>query len=469
MKILGNLSQSSSVDLEIVKLEAKLAKNPDNLDILLQLAELYMQIGRRTKISIYVVAAIRSFLTTPSSVEKGLITVATAMRFWRAERYSNKEQLRLNITAERSDVLMNCERIITVIDGMNDAENTHRIQLQLANTKALRGEVADALALYSELITVQAMDCGVEYTYIIFHAAVLLKHIGQNVQAIEYLEFLIDDPPVADGYSKMHMLAMLVLVYEQSGSHYSIVKERTYEELLGAYQAELSKGNRPLTNMKKIDNMLSRKTMSESSEIWEMLGLQAIERCDYIVAIELLRQAVLKVTTKSRLFFLLAELYFITNNFDQSLVMAEKAFALNVSMAAYDGPSERSPLECPTDSTVICVTMIILCTRLVVLFCTKPQSAELRNMLLMLAPEKWTERIRSMSVIPHHHTRQGGDEKAKSGAVRRLDEERGASSPDEERGRKGGGNWLSHVKARAESAMKVSVTAIKMRALLGFA
>lgn len=330
-KVLENVSQSSSVDLEIVKLEAKLAKSPDNLDLLLQLAELYMQLGRRSKISLYVVASVRCFLTTPGTVEKGLITVATAMRFWRAERYSNKEQLRLNITAERSDVLMNCERILVLLDAMNDAEHTHRISLQLANTKALRGEVADALAIYSELITVQAMDCGVEYTYIIFQAAILLKHIGQNAQAIEYLEFLIDDPPVSDGYSKMHMLAFLVLVYEQSGSHYSIVKERTYEELLGAYQSELSKGNRPVTNLKKIENMLSRKSIGESSEIWEMLGLQAIERCDYILAIELMRQAVLKVTTKSRLFFLLAELYFITNNFDQSLLMAEKAFALNVS------------------------------------------------------------------------------------------------------------------------------------------
>lgn len=323
--------QSSSVDLEIVRLEARLAKSPDNLDFLLQLAELYMQLGRRTKIAMYVVASMRCFLNNPTTVEKGLVTVATAMRFWRAERYSSKEQLRLNITAERSDVLMNCERIITAVEGMNDSDMRHRIQLQLANTKALRGEVGDALTIYSELITVQAMDCGVEYTYIIFQAAILLKHIGQNAQAIEYLEFLIDDPPVQDGYSKMHILAFLTLVYEQSGSHYSIVKERTYEELLTAYQSELSKGNRPVTNMKKIDNMLSRKSISESSEIWEMLGLQAIERCDYILAIELLRQAVLKVTTKSRLFFLLAELYFMTNNFDQSLLMAEKAFQLNVS------------------------------------------------------------------------------------------------------------------------------------------
>ena len=173
---------------------------------------------------------------------------------------------------------------------MNDTSLAHRVSVQLAGVRALRGEFTDALAAYSDLITVQAMDAGVEYTYIIFQAALLLKHIGQNAQAIEYLEFLIDDPPVSDGYTKMHVLAFLALVYEQSGSHFSIVKERTYDELFRVYSAELAAGKRPQTNIKKMEGLLSNKTFAESSEIWEMLGLQAIERCDYVFAIELLRQ-----------------------------------------------------------------------------------------------------------------------------------------------------------------------------------
>mgnify|MGYP003387471186 CR=1 FL=1 len=187
-------------------------------------------------------------------------------------------------------MLLNVDRVLSIVERMNDQGLSHRVAVQLAGVRALRGEIVEALATYSDLITVQAMDAGVEYTYIIFQAAVLLKHIGQNTQAIEYLEFLIDDPPVSDGYSKMHMLAFLTLVYEQSGSHYSIVKERTYTDLLHAYTSELSAGKRPQTNLKKIEGMLSQKNISESSEIWEMLGLQAIERCDYVFAIELLRQ-----------------------------------------------------------------------------------------------------------------------------------------------------------------------------------
>ena len=179
------------------------------------------------------------------------------------------------------------------MDRIKDVALFQRVQVLLAGVKAGRGQFTESLEIYSELITNQAMDGGVEYTFIIFQAAILLKHIGQNAQAIEYLEFLIDDPPVQDGYSKMHILAFLALVYEQSGAHYSVVKERTYDELLQSYQSELSFGKKPQTNKKKIDNMLSKKTLGESSEIWEMLGLQALERCDYVYAIELFKQVTL--------------------------------------------------------------------------------------------------------------------------------------------------------------------------------
>ena len=83
-----------TVDVEIVKLEAALTRNPNNLDILLQLAELYMQLGKRSKISFYVVASLRQFLASPTNPEKGMITASVAMRFWRAEKYVSKDSLR---------------------------------------------------------------------------------------------------------------------------------------------------------------------------------------------------------------------------------------------------------------------------------------------------------------------------------------------------------------------------------------
>jgi hypothetical protein len=58
------------------------------------------------------------------------------------------------------------------------------------------------------------------------------------VQSIEYLEFLVDDPPSTDGYTKMHILALLALVYEQSGPQYRIVLEKTYGDLQGELRSK---------------------------------------------------------------------------------------------------------------------------------------------------------------------------------------------------------------------------------------
>lgn len=88
------LENGKLVDVEIVKLEATLTNHPNNLDVLLQLAEMYMMIGKRTKIRIYVVASLRQYLSSPSSLDKGLLVANIAMRYWRAEKYSNRESLR---------------------------------------------------------------------------------------------------------------------------------------------------------------------------------------------------------------------------------------------------------------------------------------------------------------------------------------------------------------------------------------
>ena len=88
------LENGKSVEVEIAKCEASLQINPNNLDILLQLAELYMMLGKRSKITYYVVACLKQYLTSPTAVEKGMVTVNIALRFWRAEKYVNRENLR---------------------------------------------------------------------------------------------------------------------------------------------------------------------------------------------------------------------------------------------------------------------------------------------------------------------------------------------------------------------------------------
>ena len=93
----------------------------------------------------------------------------------------------------------------------------------------------------------------------------------------------------------------------------------------------------------------------------------------------------------------------------------------------------------------------------------QPQNADLRNLLLMLAPDKWNDKIRSVSAIAPP-IRVDNDIQAKSGTLQLVDETQ--HSPDGKSPEsKGGDNWLSKVKSRAETALKVSVEFVYTNAI----
>ena len=78
----------------------------------------------------------------------------------------------------------------------------------------------------------------------------------------------------------------------------------------------------------------------------------------------------------------------------------------------------------------------------------------------MLAPDKWNDKIRSVSAIAPP-ARIDNDIQAKTGALQHVEE--GNHSPDgKSPERNGGENWLSKVKNKAESALKVYILICRM-------
>ena len=126
------------------------------------------------------------------------------------------------------------------------------------------------------------------------------------------------------------------------------------EDLLTAAGSKDSSDTKRLERKNKLIAELSKnKNVSESSDVWEILALQALDRCDYVFATELLMHAVRKAPNKGKLYHSLAEVCFLLGEKEQSLQHAEKAANF------------------------------------------LPNNKELRNLLLLLDPEKWTERIRT--------------------------------------------------------------------------
>jgi tetratricopeptide (TPR) repeat protein len=422
---------------QLARLETSLKANPNDLTSMLALAELHQVMNAPLKVmtvmeQVFNVYDSKKVSTSGArneiAIRDGVRIVGLATSFWKQEKYVNKSTagLRINTSDSRSNLLRQTISVVgTVRKEIVKAAaapalptekdvNEQAIALQLSFLRESLGEYQESLSLLSDLISANAMETGFDLTYIIFRAAVILKHMGANKQAIEYLEFLVDDPPANDGYSKMHILAFLILVYEQSGPEYRIVLEKSYAELQVVYSAHLTDGDakRPVTNQKKIDNLLSKKPISQSSEIWEMLALQAVDRCDYVLAAELLYLATEKAPSKGKLLHLLAEVYFLLNERENSVKVAERAFE------------------------------------------TQSNNSELRNLLLTVNPEKWIDRLRTVAVISKDANMTKEEEERRLSAAVKSPMKKSSIESESEVSQQDVG-WLAKFKARASETISI--------------
>lgn len=392
---------------EINALEPSLVTDPENVIVLCKLCELYEAIDRKAKAILHLNNAIKYFLSKQISSSQGLLVAECAYKHWKSIKYSNKEgsDLRINIMPDRAQLLLDTHKILDILIKMRDTSLSHKINFLMALVKAAMGQYQDALALLSDIITSQTND--VDLIYVIFHASIILMHTGNVTQAMEYLEYLLDEPPVSEGYTRTHILALLASVYDKSGDHFSMILERTYDELLQTYSKELAGGKKPITNQKKIDGILAKKSMSQASEVWEMLALQAIERSDYLLGAEMMIQAVEKAPNKGKLQHLLAEIYYMLKEGDRAAKMAERAF------------------------------MLI------------PNNTDLRNLLLLVDRNKWQDKLRTVS----SSTAFEKDVSADGSTANKRNEGIRASAADG-----GSSNWLNKLKVSAINAVAAVVS-----------
>ena len=214
------------------------------LRALLQLARYHMDYDHRDKARKYVKMCIALCLPTSVDPRNAVVIVLPdvndryevseiAYQQWKAEGSvpSGKDKIRINYSVERNRLLASIVRVLeTILEEIrpalapiievettkNPAEIDWRtpppgdtpivveavpvdplvdiVKFRLATVKESSGALQEALALYSELIVAQTEHVSLDV--VIFRAALLLKHIGSTAQAMEYFEFLTDEPPV---------------------------------------------------------------------------------------------------------------------------------------------------------------------------------------------------------------------------------------------------------------------------------
>jgi tetratricopeptide (TPR) repeat protein len=356
----GKVSQELLVEID--QLNTKLKKNPKNLTYLCRLASLHLDDNKISRSRPHMHTAIQTFKETKGTNLKQTIDLFEAMiKFWKAEKaVPGRQDMKLNISAEREQFLQQTHEIAKTAIAKQDSEFAHLLSLKMAYVKECKGDFQGALALLSDLIAAQAMD-NVDLSYIIFKAAIILMHVGQAKQSIEYLEFIMDDPPVQDGFTKAHLCAFLVHVYEQSGEKYKVFLPKTYRDLQQSLSHDMPAA------CSKLLRAHGKSGFGQGSELWEMLAVQALERCEYVLAAEFLVEAVSKAPEKAKLLQLLAEVSALLKEKERARVFAEQAYEAS------------------------------------------PQSAELRNLLLQVAPEVWADRLRQLSSTANTRAAAAGE------------------------------------------------------------
>lgn len=312
---------------EILKYETGLDKDPDNFQHYGQLVELLLRDGNIARAKILLEQGREVNKKHNIGVESRYHFACSCLSVWRTDRYTKRDTVRLNTSDDRKEMLYGAEDVLIALAN-GDASTgpfQQRVMAKLAHVKECLGLHAESLALLSELITMEA-DNGVELAYIIFKAAVILEHMGETAQAIEYLEFLQEDPPTTEGIGLTHVLGYLALCFENKGSIYLVALEGTYGPLQESYVADIAKAN-PAA-VPDVEKKFIKKSIKESSDVWETLGLQAMERCEMTMAFGLLHLASRKAPGKAALLHSCAELELMFGRKEEALAYARKAYKM---------------------------------------------------------------------------------------------------------------------------------------------
>jgi hypothetical protein len=397
---------------EISKFEDELKADASNLSAMINLTKLYIEVGS-SKVDALLRASIKTFkANAPSDAGRGTEIIDNCINFWKSQRYLDKDSLRVNYTPARKEYIQLALDIIRTLKQHCSPADIQMLDGRLAFIYECLGMFKEAISILSDQIANQTMES--ELSYQIFKAAFLLMHVGGNAkQVIEYLDYLVDDPPVAFGFGKTNIVAGLAAIYETSSSQYRVALFETYGRLHESYKHDVGE--------QKMERMLGNKDIMKISEIWEILGLQAVERCEYIVALELMRVACAKAPTKNKVLHATAEIHFTLGETDACLRLAE---------LAYGGQGK---------------------------------SAELRNLLLAAAPERWADKLRQTPAKPREDATKAAEAEAdsdddlgKSDDGRRRQRELGDGNDDN--AKKDGDDpedmhWLAKIRNKAEKTV----------------
>lgn len=164
------MASKQQIDAEIGQLEVELAGNPEGFEKYGRMIELCLKANVKPRALTCVELGTNLLNTRQLSLEIKFEFACSLISFWKYERFSKKDTIRVNLSQERKNYLIQAQEIFQSLVICPDISMRYKILLKLAYIKECLGQLPQALSILSDLITAEA-DEGVELAYIIFKAA----------------------------------------------------------------------------------------------------------------------------------------------------------------------------------------------------------------------------------------------------------------------------------------------------------
>ena len=160
------------IEGEIGELETELAGNPLTFDKYGKLIDLCLKISSKPRALTCVRNGLNFIENNQIILERKFEFACSLISFWKYERFIKKDTIRINLTNERKEYLLQAQTLLQSMIICPNISMRYQISLKLAYVKECLGLLSQSLSILSDLITAEADD-GVELAYIIFKAASL--------------------------------------------------------------------------------------------------------------------------------------------------------------------------------------------------------------------------------------------------------------------------------------------------------
>jgi len=260
------------------QLEQKLRSKPTDRQVLVTLATLLATKGLSEEAAQLVEKATFGLQSDPDAASLLRKLSAAKLALWKSVRASPHHPMYLNCDEDRlqhaQDAVAFAEQAMTYPEN---AENPAAL-VELAQAKLAAGDLVESLRDFSSVVSLH--PGYPQLNAAIARAACLLAYLGDRPQAVQYFTYILEDPPENLGYGELEVRALLLINMVASGAATGDAVQKLYN-VFGSC----------LKRATDLPEDFPTKPPEGTSIMkwpapWRLLAERALDRCDYLAAIE---------------------------------------------------------------------------------------------------------------------------------------------------------------------------------------